>query len=73
MLEIFFDLFFAASYTVFSKNQSVTSSSRIAGYIGYFTSVLPANDDLFSFVFADRLIGCCGLLGSPWRFTTFAL
>ncbi|EFY92981.1 hypothetical protein MAC_00764 [Metarhizium acridum CQMa 102] len=37
MLEIFFDLFFAASYTVFSKNQSVTSSSRIAGYIGYFT------------------------------------
>lgn len=47
MLEIFFDLFFAASYTVFSKNQSVTSSTRITGYIGYFTSVPPANDDLF--------------------------
>ncbi|KAK2594922.1 hypothetical protein QQS21_007370 [Conoideocrella luteorostrata] len=36
-LEVFFDLFFAANYTVFSKTQSVTSGDRISAYIGYFS------------------------------------
>lgn len=41
MLEVFFDLFFAANYTVFSKTQSVTSGHRIAAYVGYFRFVIP--------------------------------
>ncbi|KFH43697.1 hypothetical protein ACRE_055110 [Hapsidospora chrysogenum ATCC 11550] len=36
-LELFFDLFFAANYTVFSQNQSVTSSTHFQAYVGYFS------------------------------------
>lgn len=39
MLEVFFDLFFAANYTVFSKTQNVTDANRIAAYVGYFRFV----------------------------------
>ncbi|KAK5987937.1 hypothetical protein PT974_12073 [Cladobotryum mycophilum] len=35
-LETFFDLFFAANYTVFTHNQSVTNHSRFKAYVGYF-------------------------------------
>jgi hypothetical protein len=44
MLEVFFDLFFAANYTVFSKTQSVTSAARIGAYIGYFRLVGTTKD-----------------------------
>lgn len=37
LLELFFDLFFAANYTVFSQTQAMTSSKAIAAYVGYFT------------------------------------
>lgn len=40
-LELFFDLFFAANYTVFSQNQSVTSSEHFKAYVGYFRFVSP--------------------------------
>lgn len=36
-LELFFDLFFAANYGVFSANQSVTSSTHFQAYVGYFS------------------------------------
>lgn len=36
LLEVFFDLFFAANYNVFSDNQEVTSHSRFNAYFGYF-------------------------------------
>ncbi|PHH93401.1 hypothetical protein CDD83_3714 [Cordyceps sp. RAO-2017] len=36
LLEVFFDLFFAANYNVFSDNQEVTSNARFKAYIGYF-------------------------------------
>ncbi|KOS23200.1 hypothetical protein ESCO_004011 [Escovopsis weberi] len=35
-LETFFDLFFAANYTVFTHSQSVTNVSRFKAYVGYF-------------------------------------
>ncbi|KJZ72127.1 hypothetical protein HIM_08500 [Hirsutella minnesotensis 3608] len=36
MLEVFFDLFFAANYNVFSDNQEVTNHARFKAYLGYF-------------------------------------
>ncbi|KAK2589928.1 hypothetical protein QQS21_012391 [Conoideocrella luteorostrata] len=36
LLEIFYDLFFAANYTVFSENREVTNHSNFKAYIGYF-------------------------------------
>lgn len=36
-MEIFYDLFFAANYNVFSQNQSVTNHQRFKAYIGYFS------------------------------------
>ncbi|KAM5348005.1 hypothetical protein ACJ41O_007829 [Fusarium nematophilum] len=37
LLELFFDLFFAANYTVFSQTQGVNSHERIKAYVGYFS------------------------------------
>jgi hypothetical protein len=37
LLEIFYDLFFAANYNVFSQNQTVTNHQRFKAYIGYFS------------------------------------
>ena len=37
MLELFYDLFFAANYTVFSETQGVNSADRFKAYVGYFT------------------------------------
>jgi hypothetical protein len=36
LLEIFYDLFFAANYTVFSENREVTNHESFKAYIGYF-------------------------------------
>ena len=36
LLEIFYDLFFAANYNVFSENQDVTNHEKFKAYIGYF-------------------------------------
>ncbi|KJZ74313.1 hypothetical protein HIM_06319 [Hirsutella minnesotensis 3608] len=36
LLEIFFDLFFAANYNVFAETQQVTDRSRFKAHIGYF-------------------------------------
>ncbi|KAM4066432.1 Low temperature requirement A [Hirsutella rhossiliensis] len=36
LLEVFFDLFFAANYNVFSDNQEVTNHARFKAYIGFF-------------------------------------
>ncbi|CCE34553.1 uncharacterized protein CPUR_08486 [Claviceps purpurea 20.1] len=36
LLEIFYDLFFAANYTVFSENREVTNHDNFKAYIGYF-------------------------------------
>ncbi|PNY28639.1 Uncharacterized protein TCAP_01435 [Tolypocladium capitatum] len=36
LLEIFFDLFFAANYNVFSETQEVTNHARFKAYVGYF-------------------------------------
>ncbi|PHH90042.1 hypothetical protein CDD83_4668 [Cordyceps sp. RAO-2017] len=36
LLEIFFDLFFAANYNVFSETQKVTNHARFKAYVGYF-------------------------------------
>ncbi|OAQ68898.1 low temperature requirement A [Pochonia chlamydosporia 170] len=36
LLEIFYDLFFAANYTVFSENREVTNHNSFKAYIGYF-------------------------------------
>lgn len=33
---MFFDLFFAANYSVFSDTQKVTNHSRFKAYVGYF-------------------------------------
>lgn len=40
-MEIFFDLFFAANYSVFSENQEVTNHARFKAYVGYFWYALP--------------------------------
>ncbi|KAF7559903.1 hypothetical protein G7046_g4234 [Stylonectria norvegica] len=37
LLELFYDLFFAANYTVFSETQSVNSHDRFKAYVGYFS------------------------------------
>ncbi|KAF4982410.1 hypothetical protein FZEAL_1928 [Fusarium zealandicum] len=37
LLELFFDLFFAANYTVFSQTQGVNSHDRFKAYVGYFS------------------------------------
>ncbi|KAI1069888.1 hypothetical protein LB507_008169 [Fusarium sp. FIESC RH6] len=37
LLELFYDLFFAANYTVFSETQGVNSADRFKAYVGYFT------------------------------------
>ncbi|KAF4470953.1 bacterial low temperature requirement a [Fusarium albosuccineum] len=37
LLELFFDLFFAANYTVFSETQGVNSHDRFKAYVGYFS------------------------------------
>lgn len=36
-LELFFDLFFAANYTVFSQTQGVNSHEKFKAYVGYFS------------------------------------
>ncbi|POR37941.1 Uncharacterized protein TPAR_01861 [Tolypocladium paradoxum] len=36
LLELFFDLLFAANYNVFSDNHDVTSSARVKACVGYF-------------------------------------
>ncbi|KAH7160951.1 hypothetical protein EDB81DRAFT_332783 [Dactylonectria macrodidyma] len=36
LLELFFDLLFAANYTVFSQTQGVNSPDRFRAYVGYF-------------------------------------
>ncbi|KYK59229.1 Low temperature requirement A [Drechmeria coniospora] len=36
LLEIFYDLFFAANYNVFSDTQHVTSHGKFKAYVGYF-------------------------------------
>ncbi|KAF4456111.1 bacterial low temperature requirement a [Fusarium albosuccineum] len=36
LLELFYDLFFAANYTVFSQTQGVNSHARFKAYVGYF-------------------------------------
>lgn len=36
LLEIFFDLFFAANYNAFSETQKVTNHARFKAYVGYF-------------------------------------
>lgn len=37
VLEIFYDLFFAANYNVFSENQDATDHARFKAYVGYFS------------------------------------
>ncbi|OAA32178.1 hypothetical protein AAL_01510 [Moelleriella libera RCEF 2490] len=37
LLEIFYDLFFAANYNVFSENREVTNHNSFKAYIGYFS------------------------------------
>lgn len=37
LLELFFDLLFAANYTVFSQTQGVNSHQRFKAYVGYFS------------------------------------
>ncbi|KAM0563345.1 hypothetical protein ACHAPJ_001063 [Fusarium lateritium] len=37
LLELFYDLFFAAMYTVFCENQGVNSHERFKAYVGYFS------------------------------------
>ncbi|ATY63313.1 Low temperature requirement A [Cordyceps militaris] len=37
LLEIFYDLFFAANYNVFAQSQSVTNHRRFKAYVGYFS------------------------------------
>ncbi|RGP66856.1 bacterial low temperature requirement a [Fusarium longipes] len=37
LLELFYDLFFAANYTVFCETQGVNSPNRFKAYVGYFT------------------------------------
>ncbi|KAF0637350.1 hypothetical protein FPSE5266_00944 [Fusarium pseudograminearum] len=37
LLELFYDLFFAANYTVFCETQGVNSPDRFKAYVGYFT------------------------------------
>ncbi|KAH6895770.1 hypothetical protein B0T10DRAFT_398044 [Thelonectria olida] len=37
LLELFFDLLFAANYTVFSQTQGVNSHDRFKAYVGYFS------------------------------------
>ncbi|KAG8669817.1 hypothetical protein FPOAC1_009216 [Fusarium poae] len=37
LLELFYDLFFAANYTVFCETQGVNSPDRFRAYVGYFT------------------------------------
>ncbi|KAI9158282.1 hypothetical protein HJFPF1_06274 [Paramyrothecium foliicola] len=37
LLEVFFDLFFAANYAVFTKNQSVYTGQQFASHVGYFS------------------------------------
>lgn len=36
LLEIFFDLFFAANFNAFIDSQKVTNHARFKGFIGYF-------------------------------------
>ncbi|KAM4057317.1 Low temperature requirement A [Hirsutella rhossiliensis] len=36
LLELFFDLFFAANYNAFSDTQKVTNHARFKAYVGYF-------------------------------------
>ncbi|KAG6003171.1 hypothetical protein E4U21_002285 [Claviceps maximensis] len=36
LLEIFYDLFFAANYSVFSENRQVTDHNNFKAYVGYF-------------------------------------
>ncbi|KAG5915615.1 hypothetical protein E4U42_007965 [Claviceps africana] len=36
LLEVFYDLFFAANYNVFSENKQVTNHNNFKSYIGYF-------------------------------------
>ncbi|PHH70531.1 hypothetical protein CDD80_5951 [Ophiocordyceps camponoti-rufipedis] len=36
LLEVFFDLVFAANYNVFTDNQEVTNTARFKAYLGYF-------------------------------------
>ncbi|KAJ3476380.1 hypothetical protein NLG97_g9149 [Lecanicillium saksenae] len=37
LLELLYDLFFAANYNVFAQNQSVTNHQRFKAYVGYFS------------------------------------
>ncbi|WZH41186.1 Bacterial low temperature requirement a [Fusarium acuminatum] len=37
LLELFYDLFFAANYTVFCETQGVNSHERFKAYVGYFS------------------------------------
>ncbi|KAF4450896.1 hypothetical protein F53441_6035 [Fusarium austroafricanum] len=37
LLELFYDLFFAANYTVFCETQGVNSHARFKAYVGYFS------------------------------------
>ncbi|OAA60842.1 Low temperature requirement A [Cordyceps fumosorosea ARSEF 2679] len=37
LLEILYDLFFAANYNVFAQSQSVTNHRRFKSYVGYFS------------------------------------
>ncbi|KAF5019640.1 hypothetical protein F66182_8344 [Fusarium sp. NRRL 66182] len=37
LLELFYDLFFAANYTVFCETQGVNSHERFKDYVGYFS------------------------------------
>ncbi|TQW00849.1 Low temperature requirement A [Cordyceps javanica] len=37
LLEIFYDLFFAANYNVFAQSQEVTNHQRFKSYVGYFS------------------------------------
>ncbi|PQK17329.1 hypothetical protein BB8028_0007g05240 [Beauveria bassiana] len=39
LLEIFYDLFFAANYNVFAQSQSVTNHRRFKAYVGYFSLI----------------------------------
>ncbi|RDA94223.1 hypothetical protein CP533_0626, partial [Ophiocordyceps camponoti-saundersi (nom. inval.)] len=36
LLEIFYDLFFAANYNIFVETQKITSHSRFSSYVGFF-------------------------------------
>lgn len=60
ILEIFFDLFFAANYNIFSENENVTDSEHFKAYIGYFWFVDRSCRPMWDTANDHDRLACCG-------------